>query len=159
MHKIILSTLLLTSLSFAEKSYSFLGAQTSYLNYNSVSSSSFGLKYGIQKGMWRSSINLDYALTGSNTFFSSLILQIDKGILKSITKDSPFKPHAGFSLGVLQHQNVVTDRGYGMGLNTGVTYLLNDTIDLDLSYRFLSTSKMDNISSLNSLNLSLHYFY
>ena len=158
MHKIILSTLLLTSLSFADKSYSFFGAQTSFLNYDSISSPSLGFKYGIQKGMWRSSINLDYASTGNNKL-SSLILQVDKGILKSMTKDSPFKPHAGFSFGVIQHTNAVTDKGYAMGLNTGVTYLLNDSIDLDLSYRFLSTSKMDNIGSLNSLNLSLHYFY
>ena len=155
MHKIILSTLLLTSLSFAEKSYSFVGLQTSYVNYDSVSSPSLGLKYGVQRGMWRSSINLDYATTGSNNL-SSLILQIDKGIFKNITRNSPFKPHAGFSLGLLQQSN---DRGYGLGLNTGVTYLLNDTIDLDLSYRYLSTTKMNNIGSLNSLNLSLHYFY
>jgi opacity protein-like surface antigen len=146
------------SLSFADKSYSFFGAQTSIINYNSTSSPSLGLKYGIQKGMWRTGINLDYASTGSDKL-TSFLLQVDKGILKSITKDSPFKPHVGFSLGVLQHKNSVTDKGYGIGLNTGITYLLNDAIDLDLSYRFLSTSKMNDISSLNSLNLSLHYFY
>jgi len=155
MHKIILSTLLLTSLSFAEKSYSFIGAETSFLSYDGTSSPSLGFKYGIQKGMWRSSINLDHASNGSNRL-SSLILQVDKGIWKN---KSPFKPHVGFSLGVLQHKNSVTDKGYGIGLNTGVTYLLNDAIDLDLSYRFLSTSKMNDIGSLNSLNLSLHYFY
>jgi opacity protein-like surface antigen len=158
MHKIILSTLLLTSLSFADKSYSFFGAQTSFINYDNISSPSLGLKYGIQKGMWRTGINLDYATTGSNKL-SSLMLQVDKGVLKNITKNSAFKPHIGFSLGVLQHKNSVTDKGYGIGLNTGATYLLNDTIDLDLSYRFLSTSKMNDIGSLNSLNLSLHYFY
>jgi len=158
MHKIILSTLLLTSLSFAEKSYSFLGLQTSYVNYDTVSSPSVGLKYGIQQGMWRSSINLDYTSKDSDKL-SSLILQVDKGILKSFTKNSPLKPHVGFSLGVLQHKNIITDKGYGLGLNTGVTYLLNDAIDLDLSYRYFSTTKMNNINSLNSLNLSLHYFY
>jgi opacity protein-like surface antigen len=158
MHKIIISILLLTTISFAEKSYSFLGANTSYINYDTVTSPSLGLKYGIQRGMWRSSINLDYASTGNNKL-SSLMLQVDKGILKGSTKNSSFKPHVGFSLGVLQHKNSSTDKGYGLGLNTGITYLLSDAIDLDLSYRFLSTSKMANISSLNSLNLSLHYFY
>ncbi|CAA6818135.1 MAG: Unknown protein [uncultured Sulfurovum sp.] len=158
MHKIILLTLLLTSLSFSEKSYSFLGAETSFVNYDSISSPSLGLKYGIQKGMWRSSLNLDYANNGSNKL-SSLMLQVDKGILKNFTKKSPFKPHAGFSLGVLQHKNTDTDKGYGLGLNTGVTYLLNEQVDLDLSYRFISTSKMNDIGSINSLNLSLHYFY
>ena len=158
MHKIILSTILLTSLSFAEKSYSFFGAQTSFINYDSISSPSLGFKYGVQRAMWRTSINLDYASIGSNTL-SSLMLQVDKGVLKNITENSAFKPHVGFSLGVLQHKNSVTDKGYGIGLNTGITYLLNDAIDLDLSYRFLSTSKMNDISSLNSLSLSLHYFY
>ncbi len=158
MHKIIISLLLLTSLSFSEKSYSFLGAQTSYLNYESVSSPSLGFKYGIQKGMWRSSINLDYAQNGSDNL-SSLMLQVDKGVLKQTTKNTPFKPHVGFSIGLLQHSNVLTDKGYAMGLNTGLTYLLTDNIDLDLSYRYLSTSKMKNISSLNSLTFSLHYFY
>jgi len=158
MQKIILSTLLLTSLSFAEKSYSFFGANTSYINYDGISSPSLGLKYGIQKGMWRSSINLDYASTGSNKL-SSLLIQVDKGILKNISKNSPLKPHAGFSFGLLDHKQSVSDKGYGFGINTGVTYLFNEAIDLDLSYRFFSTTKMNNISSLNSLNLSLHYFY
>jgi len=158
MHKIILSTLLLSSLSFAEKSYSFLGAQTSFLNYEGISSPSFGLKYGIQKKMWRSTINFDYSTNGSNSL-GSLILQVDKGILKGISKNSPLKPHVGFSLGVLQHDNIVTDKGYGFGLNTGATYLLSDSIDLDLSYKYFSTTKMNNISSLNTLTLSVHYFY
>ena len=158
MHKIIISTLLLTSFSFSEPSYSFFGAETSYWNYENVSSPSLGLKYGIQKGMWRSNINLDYSSTGNDTL-SSLIFQVDRGILQSSVKDSSFKPHVGFSLGVMEHQNAKKDKGYGYGLNAGVTYLLNDAIDLDLSYRYISTSKMDNIKSLNSLALSLHYFY
>jgi len=158
MHKIILSTLLLTSLGFAEKSYSFVGLQTSYVDYDSVSSPSLGFKYGIQKGVWRSSINLDYATTGNNKL-SSLILQVDKGILHNITKNSLLKPHAGFSVGMLQHKHTKTESGYGIGLNTGVTYLLNDAIDLDLSYRVLSTSKLKGIGSIHSLNFSLHYFY
>jgi len=155
MHKIIISTLLLTSLSFADKSYSFMGAQTSFLNYDGLSSPSFGLKYGVQKGMWRSSINLDYSKNGDNSL-GSLILQVDKGILKN---DSPLKPHVGFSFGLVEHHKIKSNTGYGLGLNTGVTYLLNDAIDLDLSYRYLYTSKIDNLSSVNTLTLSLHYFY
>ena len=158
MHKIIISTLLLTSFTLAGPSYSFFGAQTSYLDYNHVSSPSLGLKYGVQQGMWRTTLNLDYAKSSNDTL-TSFIIQADKGILQSAMKDSPFKPYVGFSLGMLQHDNSGTDKGYGIGLNTGVTYLLNDAIDLDLGYRYLSTSKMNNIKSLNSLNLSLHYFY
>ena len=157
MHKIIISTLLFTSFSFSESSYSFFGAETSYWNYEDISSPSLGFKYGIQKGMWRSSINLDYSSTGNNTL-SSVILQVDKGIFKTYFKDSSFKPHAGFSLGLLEHDNQGKDRGYAYGLNTGITYLLSEAIDLDLSYKYISTSKM-NLKSLNALTLSLHYFY
>jgi len=158
MHKIILSTLLLTSLGFAEKSYSFVGLETSYVNYDSHSSPSLGLKYGVQKGMWRSSINLEHATTGNNKL-TSLIIQVDKGILQNITRNSSFKPHAGFSLGMIQHKHTKTESGYGIGLNTGVTYILNDAIDLDLSYRVLSTSKLDGVGAINALTFSLHYFY
>lgn len=158
MHKFILSTLLLTSLSFAQKSYSFFGAETSWLYYNSSTSPSIGLKYGIQRDMWRTSFTLDYASNSSDSL-SSLLVQVDKGILKNITKESPFKPYVGFSFGLLQHHGSSTNSGYGYGVNTGVTYLLNDAVDLDLSYRYLSTSKINAFNSLNGLSLSLHYFY
>ncbi len=158
MHKTILSTLILTSITLAQQSYSFLGTQTSFVNYDKVSSPSLGVKYGIQKGMWRSSINLDYARNGNNSL-SSLLLQVDKGVLKNISKNSPLKPHVGFSFALLEHKTSTTDKGYGYGLNTGVTYLLNDAIDLDLSYKYIMTSKINRINNINTLTLSLHYFY
>jgi opacity protein-like surface antigen len=158
MYKIFLITLLTVSLSYANKSYSFLGAQTSFVNYDDVSGSSLGLKYGIQRGMWRSSLNLDYSENDSNKL-GSFILQVDKGILKKYSKNSPLKPHLGFSFGLLQHEKEKTDKGYGFGLNGGLTYIVNDAIDLDLSYRYLNTTKMNQIGSLHHINLSLHYFY
>jgi opacity protein-like surface antigen len=51
------------------------------------------------------------------------------------------------------------DRGYVYGVNTGLTYILNDAIDLDLGYRFLKTSKLENINKINDLTFSMHYFY
>lgn len=158
MYKVFLITLLTVSLSYANKSYSFLGGQTSFVNYEDVSGASLGLKYGVQRGMWRSSFNLDYSENDGNKL-GSLILQVDKGVLKKYSKNSNFKPHVGFSLGVLQHDNKTTDKGYGFGLNGGVTYILNDAIDLDLNYRYLNTTKMNQIGSLHHINLSLHYFY
>jgi len=158
MHKIILSTLLLTSLSFADKSYSFFGAQTSFVNYNNIASPALGLKYGVQKNMWRTTVNLDYATTGSDTL-SSLSLQVDKGVLRNVTQNSPLKPYVGASLGLLQYQGDKTDKGYGYGLNTGLTYLLNDAMDIDLDFKYIYATKMDAFNSINTLTLSLHYFY
>lgn len=161
MYKILIITLLTVSLSCANgnKSYSFLGTQTSFVNYDDISTApSLGLKYGVQRGMWRSSFNLDYSQKNDSKL-GSLILQVDKGVLQKYSTNSPLKPHVGFSLGVLQHQNGSSDKGYGFGVNGGLTYLLNDAIDLDLNYRYLSTSKMKTIGTVHHLNLSLHYFY
>ena len=105
--------------------------------------------------MWRSSLNLEYSKKSSNTL-NSFIFQADKGVLQQTMKNSSFKPHLGFAFGLVQDDN---DRGTAIGVNTGVTYLLNDAIDLDLSYRYLSVSKITGINSINSLNFSLHYFY
>lgn len=158
MYKIFIITLLTVSIGYANKSYSFLGAQTSLVNYDEVSAPSLGLKYGIQRGMWRSSFNLDYSEKDDNKL-ASLILQVDKGVLKQYTKDLPFKPHVGFSLGVLQHKEQKSDKGYGLGVNGGITYILNDAFDIDLNYRYLGTNKMNQLGSLHHINLSLHYFY
>lgn len=143
----------------ANKSYAFVGAQTSLVNYEEISSStSVGLKYGVQKGMWRTSFNLDYSGLDENRL-NSLILQIDRGLFEESTKNLFVKPHIGFSLGVLEHKFKQTDKGYGLGTNAGLTFILNDAFDLDLNYRYLSTSKMSNIGSVQHINLSLHYFY
>ena len=158
MHKIIISSLLLTSIIFAEESYTFIGAETSFVNYNNVSSTSIGLKYGVQNAMWRSSLSLEYAKNGSDRL-TSFIFQADRGILKERVRKSNFKPHIGFSLGSIQHKNSKKEQGFGYGVNTGITYLLNQKIDLDLTYRYMKVNQIDALDSLNSLNLSLHYFY
>ena len=158
MHKIIISLLLLTSITIAEESYTFIGVNTSLIKHNSVSSSSIGLKYGVQNKMWRSSLNLEYAKDGQDTL-TSFIFQADKGIFKNSVKHLNLKPHVGFSLASIQHKNTKTERGFGYGINTGVTYLLNQKTDLDLTYRYMKVNQIDALNSINSLNLSLHYFY
>ena len=158
MYKIIISTLLFISSSFAETSYTFIGGQTSFLKYNDNSAPSIGLKYGIQRGMWRTSINLEHSKS-SNNKLNALIFQVDRGIFKQATKNSNFKPHVGFSVGMLQHKSETTNKGSAIGLNTGATYLLNNNIDLDLSYRYLAISQIDDLNSVHNLTLSLHYFY
>ena len=93
----------------------------------------------------------------------SLIAQVDKGIFINQFKDSSFKPYAGVSFGVMQEKNnqssIEKDRGYLYGVNTGIAYIYNDSLDFDLGYRYLQTSKLENIDSLSDITLSMHYFY
>jgi hypothetical protein len=62
----------------------------------------------------------------------------------------------------MQEKNSVTsirDRGYIYGVDTGLAYIFNDVLDFDLCYKYLKTSKINKIDSINDLTLSMHYFY
>lgn len=154
--------LLSSSLSAIDKNYSFLGIQAgnSFIGGNSVPT--VGLKYGLQTKKYRTSLSYNYAKK-SNSDYQMLIAQVDTGILANSFKNLSFKPYAGFSFGVMQEKNslnlITTDRGYVYGVNTGLAYIFNDTLDFNLEYRYLQTSKLENIDALSDLSLSMHYFY
>jgi opacity protein-like surface antigen len=83
-------------------------------------------------------------------------MQMDSGIFSNLFQNIPLKPYAGFALGAMQYEN---DKGYLYGVDGGLTYFLNDEIDIDLGYRFMTTSKVLTVDSIKDLTLSLHYFY
>jgi opacity protein-like surface antigen len=151
-----------TTLYSKEKLYSFIGIQTSVAKFDSVSAPTIGLKYGKQSKDMRTSISYQYG-GKSNDTFQSLIMQVDSGILTQTFKDIPFKPYLGASFGVIKHKNnkllTYEDKGFVYGVNTGLSYILNNNIDLDLGYRFLRTSKMREIETINDISFAMHYFY
>ena len=161
-NKLYLTLLLLcfNPLLAKEKSYSFIGVQTGMSKIDNKETPSLGLKYGIQQGNARTSIIYSYDKKGDDKF-QMLLLQIDMGIFQNAFRDSSLKPYLGATFSILQAKSnqVAQDRGYAYGLNTGLTYILNDNFDLDLDYRYLKTSKLKNIDEINNLNLSMHYFY
>ena len=162
-NKLYISLILLsTSLSATDKSYSFLGIQAGNSFVEGKSVPTVGFKYGVQTRKYRTSLSYNYG-EKSNSSYQTLIAQIDTGILSQTFKNSSFKPYAGFSFGAMQEKNalnsVTTDRGYVYGFNTGLAYIFNDSLDFDLGYRYLQTSKLESIDSLSDLTLSMHYFY
>lgn len=162
MYNFIISSffiLSLTSILQADnKSYSFLGAQTSLSKYEETSTQSYGLKYGKQVDMWRTAITIAQAEEKKETL-QTLIMQVDHGILSQTFQEFPLKPFIGFSTGLIQHDNNQKDKGYLFGLNGGFTYILNNRVDIDLAYRNMKTSKMNSVDSISDIILSLHYFY
>jgi opacity protein-like surface antigen len=163
MYKIITLSLLTLSLSSAllkadNNIYSFVGAQTSLSSYENVTAPSFGIKFGKQLDTWRTAISLNYENADGNSL-GSFLLQSDKGVLGNLFKKSKFQPYVGFTLGILQHKAEQSNQGYGFGINGGVTYILNHDFDLDLGYRVMTTSQLDNVDNIQNLTLSLHYFY
>ncbi|HHD81615.1 MAG TPA: hypothetical protein ENK82_05350 [Campylobacterales bacterium] len=159
---IFLTTILLSSsLYSADKLYSFIGIQAGSASVKKDTVPSIGLKYGKQTKKYRTTLSYAYGET-SNTKYDTLIAQIDMGILSNTFKNSSFKPYAGISFGVIQANDKLTgetDKGYLYGPNGGISYIFNDTLDLDLGYRYLKTSKLKNIDTMHDVSLSLHYFY
>ena len=160
--KLYISLILLsTSLLASDKSYSFLGIQAgnSFVEGNSVAT--VGLKYGVQTRKYRTSISYNYGAK-SNLNYQTVIAQVDVGIFKNTFKNTSVKPYAGLAFGAMQEKNKLTsvkDRGYVYGGSLGLAYIFNDALDFDLAYRYLATSKLNNIDAINDLSLSMHYFY
>jgi hypothetical protein len=162
-NKLFLPILLLASTLHADdKIYSFLGVQTSVTEFENSSAPTIGIKYGKQTENMRTSISYNYGEDGKN-YYQTLLMQMDTGVLTNRFKDMAIKPYVGATIGVMQQNDdsliPTRDRGYVYGVNTGLTYILNDSIDLDLGYRFLKTSKLENIDKINDLTFSMHYFY
>jgi len=150
---------LATAIHAEDKIYSFIGVQTSATQYEKVSTPTLGVKYGKQSKNMRTSIAYNYGEKTKNKYHT-LIMQIDTGVLTNTFKNSVLKPYLGASVGIMQHNhNSLKDKGYLYGANAGLTYLLNDVVDLDLGYRFMKTAKIEDLSKINDLSFSMHYFY
>jgi len=151
-----------TTLFANEKLYSFIGIQASPSVFNDTIAPTVAIKYGKQSKDMRTSIAYGYGKHGDNSY-QTLLMQIDTGILTQTFKEIPFKPYLGASIGLIQHKNNKTlsylDKGFVYGANTGLSYVVNNNMDLDLGYRFLKTSKLKNLDTINDVSVSMHYFY
>jgi opacity protein-like surface antigen len=157
---IFLSTKLLSAYTDGiDDIYTFIGVQTAYTQYDNVDAPTIGFTYGKQNSKWRTAINYNYAFSSDHTYHSAII-QVDKGVLTEVFRDYPFKPYLGFSLGAMQHRkDGEIDNGYLFGGNAGFNYVLNHVIDIDLGYRYMSTSKFKNLNNRGDFIFSLHYYF
>jgi len=142
------------------KLYTFIGVQTAYTQYDNIDAPTIGFKYGKQNSQWRTAIAYNYGINSNDTFHS-LIIQVDRGVLTDLFKDVPYKPYIGFSLGAMQHRHssMKDDNGYLYGGNIGFNYVLNNDMDIDLGYRYMSTTKLKKIKNRGDFALSLHYYF
>jgi len=163
MYKIIISAFLMffattVYLQANTKSYSFVGVDTSLSLYDNIVAPSFGIKYGKQADMYRTTIQFTHAQNGQNKL-ETLIMEVDHGIKTSLFSSSEIQPYMGLNYGFLLHNNDKNDKGYLYGLTAGISYILNHSMDLNLATQLLKTSKMNDVNSLSNISLSLHYFY
>jgi len=161
-NKLFLPLILIsTSLTAGDKLYSFIGIQGSSTKIDSTNVPTIGFKYGKQSRHTRTTIAYNYGKK-SKVKYQTLLLEIDTGIFQNSFKNVSLKPYIGATIGMLQENDRLTsirDRGYVFGPNVGLTYIMNDAFDFDLGYKYLKTSKLNNISEINDVTLSMHYFY
>ena len=155
---LLLPLLLISSLSANEKLYSFIGIEASASKFGSEQLNTFGFKYGTQTKELRTSIAYNYGKKSDNSY-QNILMQIDTGVFKESFKNIPFKPYIGATFGLIQENSESKDRGYIFGPNVGLSYIINNSLDLDLGYRYLKTAKLNNIDEINDLTISMHYFY
>jgi opacity protein-like surface antigen len=87
-------------------------------------------------------------------------MQVDAGVLSELFREIPIKPYLGFSIGVMENKNSdFTDRGLLYGINTGINYVVNNSIDIDFGYRYMSADKFKYIDNRGDFTLSLHYYF
>jgi len=142
-----------------ERLYTFVGVQNGYSKYDNIDASTIGLSYGKQNKDWRTSINYNYAYNDDHTYHS-LILQVDRGVLIELFQNSLAKPYLGVAFGVMEHRKGgVHDRGYLFGGTIGFNYVFNRSVDIDLGYRLMSASKLNQFDTRGDLMLSLHYYF
>ena len=141
------------------KIYSFIGVQGSYTDYDNETAPTIGFKYGKQNDSWRTAISYNYAQMSDDTYHT-LIMQVDAGVLTELFIDIPIKPYLGFSFGVMEDKNSdLTDRGFLYGINTGINYVVNNSLDIDFGYRYMSADKFKYIDNRGDFTLSLHYYF
>ena len=161
MTKIIISTILTLSstLLYADNlSYTFVGTQASIDRFSGTTAPSFGIKYGKQADMWRTALSLNYA-KNANDSLTSLLLDVNRGVLSKVFKDFEAKPYVGLSMAMMSHKEKKSNSGYAYGLNGGFTYLFDDNIDIDLGLHYMSASQIKSMNNLTDVTLSVHYFY
>jgi len=163
MKKVIIAILFLGNILFGydgiERLYTFIGVQNGYSKYENIDASTIGLTYGKQNKDWRTSINYNYAYNNDHTYHS-LIVQVDRGVLIDLFRDSLFKPYVGLAFGAMEHRkHGIHDRGYLVGGTIGLNYVFNRSIDIDFGYRLMSASKLNDFDIRGDLMLSLHYYF
>jgi len=156
---LFLLTFTLNASEALDKVYTFIGIQGAYTKYDNIDAPTIGFKYGKQNSEWRTAIIYNYAIKSDDSFHS-IIIQVDRGVLTDIFRDTPLKPYLGFSFGAMQHRNnLVKDRGYLFGGNVGFNYVLNNYFDVDFGYKYMITSKFKHLNNRGDLALSLHYYF
>jgi len=153
----VISTGIITNILATDK-YPFWGISINSSDINGDMINTIGLRYGQQTQDWRTTFTLENREHGRQSF----MVQMDKILLQSIGTYK-LRAYAGLAIGAMSQKRADDDSkdiGYVYGATVGMMYYISDTIDMDISYKYLKTDdNIESIDDFNSASIGLHYFF
>jgi len=154
---ILLVVFMFSSLSFGETKYPFWGIIGYSSDVNGKQGGVVGLRYGQQSKDWRTSFTLETRYNGYQLFTA----QVDRTLLYSLATPK-LRLYAGLIAGAVAQEDEAggdDNLGYSYGVSAGFMFYLSDNIDLDLGYRYMKVTELDNIDDISSASFAIHYFF
>ena len=116
----------------------------------------FGLRLGAQNEMWRTLLVLNYFDSSDDD------QEYWKGMASFdyfITQEYALKPYIGLNVGYMNYQSTgIDDGGFLYGGEAGVSYRLNESVEMDLLFRY-SASGDDNVDHVSGVVFGLNYIF
>ena len=148
----------------AEEIFSFVGVNTAYKDFRlsetyqkaDTSEMTFGFTLGMQALRWRTDVSLEH---GSN--YTSFGFNADYILLDSMFGTPKVRPYLGINTGYMTYDDsrLKDTDGLFFGGNAGLILYANDMVDIDIGYRYDKISQLDGFDTMQSVTLSVHYFY
>lgn len=126
---------------------------------NKVNGIEYGLKVGAQKNIWRTTLILNFFdKDDQNT--EKFVGAFDYFFLnKHDNVSQMIEPYFGLNVGYINYESTgIDESGLLYGGQAGLVVNLDDSVDIDLSYRY-SLSTVDSFDHSGSVILGLNYFY
>ncbi len=117
----------------------------------------FGFRIGAQTDEWRTMFVFDYYdSSDDDQNVEKGYLMVDYFFLKDENK---FRPFIGVNVGYMNYEStLVEESGFLYGAQAGFVVNVMETIDLDLSYRYL-LSNADALDHMGSIVFGINYLY
>lgn len=144
-----------------------------YPDYKS-SDIEYGFRIGAQKEDWRATIVINYFDTEDDKYKQKYwkgLLSVDYLFNMSEGGENQFKPYLGLNAGYISYKtgdtpNKLDADGFIAGGQVGVIYSVNETIDLDLMYRYSAgfnitgnISDRNRVDGIGSAVFAINYLY
>jgi hypothetical protein len=162
---LLLISLSLTSL-IASEEFGFIGAGIGYQQVDpgifETNHTTLGIRVGRQSLDWRTIFGFDY-----ETDFSTIFVEADYIFLDEMFGTPKLRPYLGLNINYIDYnnffdytQNITIDEdGYSIGINIGLILYAGDRVDVDIGYHYNSVQSIEPVDYLQTVTLSIHYFY